>query len=181
MAADPSPEAASRVRELLTSMGVHDYEPRVLHQLLEFQQAYLAEVFDDSSQYAEHAGRPGQLECEDVQLAARLRASASQLAAPKLLDYMAAERNKATIKAPPVPGIQLPEESLCLVEANWQVMPRAPPPTAAPPPPTTGSARPAAAHPGLGRPSSKSSTKRVTINLQSGGGGSGTQEPMALG
>ena len=106
-------------------MGVDNYEPRVLHQLLEYMHSYCAEIFADSSLYAEHAGRPGQLECEDVQLSARLKAQASQPHAPLLMEQMARSRNSKSIAAPTVPNIQLPNLKLCLVEENWQLEPRA--------------------------------------------------------
>ena len=68
------PEEA--MRRLLREMGVEEYEPRVLHQLLEYSHAYCTDIFTDAAHYAEHASRPGQLECEDVQLSSRLNAAA---------------------------------------------------------------------------------------------------------
>ena len=119
-----TPNDAAALRTLLRSMGVDNYEPRVLHQLLEYMHSYCAEIFADSSLYAEHAGRPGQLECEDVQLSARLKAQASQSHAPLLMEQMARSRNSKSIAAPTVPNIQLPNLKLCLVEENWQLEPR---------------------------------------------------------
>jgi len=170
MAAPQQPDAAARLRTLLTSMGVHDYEPRVVHQLLEFQQTYLTEIFEDGAIYAEHAGRPGQLECEDVQLATRLRAAIFQTTAPKLLESMAKDRNRSAIRQPPVPGIQLPEAHLCLVQENWQL-------TLPPVEPADTTSEPADRRAG-GAPVA-SSQRRITINLanQRPGG----PEPMALG
>ena len=81
-------------------MGVTEYEPRVLHQLLEFLHRYCTEVFHEGHLYAEHAGR-SQLECEDVQLALRLKAAASQTGAASLIEWMARERNREPL--PPAP------------------------------------------------------------------------------
>jgi transcription initiation factor TFIID subunit 9B len=117
------PLDANEVRALLRSMGIDDYEPRVLQQLLEFMQQYTAEIFADSSHYAEHAGRAGQLECEDVQLSVRLRAAMSQPTAPQLTEWMARARNREPLTAPTVPNVQLPNPKLCLVEENWQLAP----------------------------------------------------------
>ena len=72
-----APNSVAGMRALLHSMGVEHYEPRVLHQLLEYSQQYSTEIFADAALYAEQAGRTS-LECEDVQLSARLKASATQ-------------------------------------------------------------------------------------------------------
>ena len=74
-------------------------------------------------------------------LAARLKAAASQPHAPQLMEWMARARNRAEIKPPTVPSIQLPNPRLCLVEENYQLDPPRPPTpdpaeaAAAPPPP----------------------------------------------
>lgn len=137
-----SPDA--KMRALLASMGVDVYEPRVLHQLLEYMHLYVTEVFADAAHYAQHAGRTGQLECEDVQLAARLKgAAAQQASAPQLLDWIASARNREALTAPSVPNVQLPNPRLCLVQENWQLEPAdggqraAAVAPAAPPRPTT--------------------------------------------
>lgn len=120
----PAPRDASDMRALLKSMGVERYEPRVLHQLLEYMSQYSAEVFADSAHYAEHAGRPGQLEAEDVQLSARLKAAAAAEArAPQLMDWMAKARNHEKLVAPAKAYIELPSRHLCLVQENYQVCP----------------------------------------------------------
>ena len=138
--ASSAPLDAEAMRTLLRSMGVDKYEPRVLHQLLEFMQSYTTEIFEDSALYAEHAGRAGQIECEDVWLSARLKAAAAQQHAPQLMEQMARAVNKKPLGKPTVPNIQLPNPKLCLVEENWQL---APPPR--PPPAGAGGAAGAAA------------------------------------
>ena len=119
-----APLDANAMRTLLKSMGVHDFEPRVLHQLLEYAQSYCADIFADSALYAEHAGRPGCLESEDVQLSVRLKAAASQLHSPLLIEQLAKVRNHKGLSTPMVANVQLPNPKLCLVEENWQLAPR---------------------------------------------------------
>ena len=63
------PITAKRMRDLLTSMGADEYEPRVLHQLLEFMNSYATDMLQDAALYAEHAGHPGEIEVADVELA----------------------------------------------------------------------------------------------------------------
>ena len=119
--APPLPRDAQLVTAVLRSMGVTEYEPRVLHQLLEFLHRYCTEVFHEGHMYAEHAGR-SQIECEDVQLALRLKAAASQTGAASLIEWMARERNREPL--PPAPtsaGVQLPPQRLCLLKVNYQL------------------------------------------------------------
>lgn len=51
------PRDAKVVAGILSSMGVDDYEPRVLNQLLEFIYRYVSEVLEDAKVYAAHANK----------------------------------------------------------------------------------------------------------------------------
>lgn len=53
-------------------MGVKEYEPRVVNQLLEFMHTYVSEVLTDSKDYAQHAGRQN-IDIADVRLAVETR------------------------------------------------------------------------------------------------------------
>lgn len=52
---------------------VQDAQTGVLHQLLEFSNRYTAQVLSDALVYAEHAGRSGKVEMEDIALAVQAR------------------------------------------------------------------------------------------------------------
>jgi len=68
------PPTARGIALLLSSTPtVHDAQPGVLHQLLEFSHRYTAQVLSDALVYAEHAGRPGKVEMDDVTLAVQAR------------------------------------------------------------------------------------------------------------
>ena len=66
--AEPDPQLAGAVREMLEGMGVADYEPRVEMQLMEFIHRYISDTLQDAQAYAEHAGRAAPDEA-DIQLA----------------------------------------------------------------------------------------------------------------
>lgn len=119
----PLPRDAEVVVAILQSMGVERFEPRVLHQLMEFIHRYCAEVFQDGADFAEHSGRGGAIECEDVQLAVRLKAAASQTSAPELIRWLAYARNKEQLPEQAQAGIKLPKEHLCLLHPNYQLEP----------------------------------------------------------
>ncbi len=58
---------------LAANPAINDVHPAVVHQLLEFSHRYTHQVLTDALVYAEHAGRPGKLEMEDVMLAIQAR------------------------------------------------------------------------------------------------------------
>ena len=72
--ADTLPPTARAIALLLASTpSVHDAQPGVLHQLLEFFHRYATQVLQDAQVYADHAGRQGKIEMEDVVLAVQAR------------------------------------------------------------------------------------------------------------
>lgn len=72
--ADSLPPSARAVALLVASApGVHDTQPGVLHQLLEFAHRYTAQTLSDAQVYSEHAGRNGKIEMSDVTLAVQAR------------------------------------------------------------------------------------------------------------
>lgn len=67
------PNARSIALLLSSTPTVHDAQPGVLHQLLEFSHRYTSQVLSDALVYAEHAGRPGKVEMDDVVLGVQAR------------------------------------------------------------------------------------------------------------
>ena len=73
-AADTLPPTARSIALLLASTPtVQDAQPGVLHQLLEFSHRYTTQVLSDALVYAEHAGRSGKIDMDDVTLAVQAR------------------------------------------------------------------------------------------------------------
>jgi transcription initiation factor TFIID subunit 9B len=71
---DNLPTTARAIALLLSSApSVQDAQPAVLHQLLEFAHRYTMQVVSDASMYAEHAGRGGKIDQDDVTLAVQAR------------------------------------------------------------------------------------------------------------
>jgi transcription initiation factor TFIID subunit 9B len=72
--AESLPSTARAIALLLSSApSVQDAQPGVLHQLLEFAHRYTSQVITDASVYAEHAGRGGKIEMDDITLAVQAR------------------------------------------------------------------------------------------------------------
>ena len=62
------PRDAKIMKSLLKSIGVEDYEPRVIHKFLELWYRYLMDVLTDAQVYSEHTGKSA-IDCDDVKLA----------------------------------------------------------------------------------------------------------------
>ncbi|KAF9004775.1 transcription initiation factor IID, 31kD subunit-domain-containing protein, partial [Cyathus striatus] len=130
--ADNLPTTARAIALLLSSTpSVQDAQPGVLHQLLEFSHRYTAQVLTDASVYAEHAGRAGKIEIEDVTLAVQARVGwefGGRVPKEYILS-LATEVNAAPLPAvPEVFGVRLPPPSECLTSVDFDLVPNKPPP-----------------------------------------------------
>jgi len=130
--ADNLPPTARAIALLLASTPtVQDSQPGVLHQLLEFSYRYTAQVLSDALVYAEHAGRSGKVEMEDVVLAVQARVGwefGGRVPKEYVLS-LAAQTNAAPLPAvPEVFGIRLPPASDCLTAVDFDLVPNKPPP-----------------------------------------------------
>ncbi|WOH07354.1 hypothetical protein DCAR_0726784 [Daucus carota subsp. sativus] len=117
------PRDAKIVRILLKSMGVDDYEPRVIHQFLELWYRYVVDILTDSQVYAEHAGKSA-IDSDDVKLAiqSKVNFSFSQPPPREVLLELARNRNKIPLpKSISGPGIALPPDEDTLVSPNYQL------------------------------------------------------------
>lgn len=117
------PRDANIVKTLLKSMGVDDYEPRVVHQFLELWYRYVVEVLTDAQVYSEHAGKAA-IDCDDVKLAiqSKVNFSFSQPPPREVLLELARNRNKIPLpKSIAGPGIPLPPEQDTLISPNYQL------------------------------------------------------------
>jgi len=116
---------------LSSTPTVHDAQPGVLHQLLEFSHRYTSQVLSDALVYAEHAGRPSKVEMDDVTLAVQARVGWEFGGrAPKEYTLsLAAQTNATPLPAvPEVFGVRLPPPSDCLTAVDFDLIPNKPPP-----------------------------------------------------
>ncbi|CEG70512.1 Putative Transcription initiation factor TFIID subunit 9B [Rhizopus microsporus] len=122
------PRDARLISLILQSLGVEDYDPKVVHQLLEFAHRYTTDVLQDALVYAEHANKMD-IELEDIQLAIQGRVNHSFTTPPpkEFLLELAQEKNKAPLPLIPEKyGIRLPAEKHCLTGINFSIVPDAP-------------------------------------------------------
>ncbi|GJE84941.1 TFIID-31kDa-domain-containing protein [Phanerochaete sordida] len=131
-AADTLPPTARSIALLLASTPtVQDAQPGVLHQLLEFSHRYTAQVLSDALVYAEHAGRSGKLDMDDIVLAVQARVGwefGGRIPKEYMLS-LAAQTNAAPLPAvPEVFGVRLPPAAECLTNVDFDLVPNRPPP-----------------------------------------------------
>nr|XP_043616993.1 transcription initiation factor TFIID subunit 9-like [Erigeron canadensis]XP_043616994.1 transcription initiation factor TFIID subunit 9-like [Erigeron canadensis] len=118
------PRDAKIVKTLLKSMGVENYEPRVIHQFLELWYRYVVDVLTDAQVYSEHAGK-STIDSDDVKLAiqSKVNFSFSQPPPREVLLELARNRNKIPLpKSINTPGMALPPESDTLISPNYQLV-----------------------------------------------------------
>lgn len=107
-------------------MGIEDYEPRVVQQLLDFTHRYVTDVLHDADNFGIQANNPpGSVAHDDIMLAIQARQMYSFVQPPgqALLSEVADEINK-----PPFPvtdikvksGFRCPPDGDRLTGANYQ-------------------------------------------------------------
>ncbi|EJW83910.1 hypothetical protein WUBG_05181 [Wuchereria bancrofti] len=113
------PHDAQVMEAILKEMGITDYEPRVISQMLEFAYRYTAEILEDARSISEHAGKK-QIDESDVQFAIDNAGFwKSERPSRQLLVEFAEQKN-----AVPLPairqnyGLRLPNDRFCLIQPN---------------------------------------------------------------
>eukprot|EP00798_Chlamydomonas_sp_ICE-L_P019101 gene19101-25705_t len=120
------PSDALKIQSLLLSMGVEDYEPRVVDQLTDFMYKYVTDVVLDAEAYSEHAGKAaGVVEMDDVMLAIQAKTAYSFMQ-PTPMEIITESATKFNAKEMPKfplqrPGLLLPEEKDCLTAQSYQL------------------------------------------------------------
>ncbi|KAJ3045505.1 Transcription initiation factor TFIID subunit 9B [Rhizophlyctis rosea] len=107
-------------------MGVEDYEPRVVPQLLEFIHRYVLDILGDAQLFADHANHK-ELDLDDIRLAVEGRVEHSFTSPPgrDLLMEVAKEANQTVL--PPISekyGLRLPKEQYLLTQQNFSILPK---------------------------------------------------------
>ncbi|RDB22615.1 Transcription initiation factor TFIID subunit 9 [Hypsizygus marmoreus] len=130
--ADNLPPTARAIALLVSATpAVQDVQPGVLHQLLEFSHRYTTQVLTDASVYAEHGGRAGKVEIDDVVLAVQARVGwefGGRVPKEYILS-LASQVNAQPLPAvPEVFGVRLPQPTECLTSIDFDLVPNKPPP-----------------------------------------------------
>uniref|UniRef100_A0A8C9QS06 Transcription initiation factor TFIID subunit 9 n=1 Tax=Spermophilus dauricus TaxID=99837 RepID=A0A8C9QS06_SPEDA len=108
------PKDAQMMAQILKDMGITEYEPRVINQMLEFAFQYVTTILDDAKIYSSHA-KKAILDADDVRLAIQCGRFFF------LLD-IARQRNQTPLPLiKPYSGPRLPPDRYCLTAPNYRL------------------------------------------------------------
>ncbi|XP_011497098.1 PREDICTED: transcription initiation factor TFIID subunit 9 isoform X2 [Ceratosolen solmsi marchali] len=106
----------------MKDMGIKDYEPKVINQLLEFTYRYVTCILDDSKIYANHSKKKF-IDLEDVRLAVKMQLEKSFTNPPPREVLLTVAKVKNNIPLPfvkPSYGLRLPPDRYCLNGTNYK-------------------------------------------------------------
>uniref|UniRef100_A0A2K5EGK2 Transcription initiation factor TFIID subunit 9 n=1 Tax=Aotus nancymaae TaxID=37293 RepID=A0A2K5EGK2_AOTNA len=117
------PKDAQMMAQILKDMGITEYEPRVINQMLEFAFRYVTTILDDAKIYSSHA-KKATVDADDVRLAIQCRADQS-FTSPLPRDFLldiARQRNQMPLPLiKPYSGPRLPPDRYCLTAPNYRL------------------------------------------------------------
>ncbi|XP_008543088.1 transcription initiation factor TFIID subunit 9 [Microplitis demolitor] len=119
------PKDAQVIMSIIKDMGIEQYEPKVINQLLEFTYRYITCTLDDSRIYASHAKKKF-IDLDDVRLAVKMQLEKTFTNPPPrdvLLEVARAKNNIALPFVKPNNGLRLPPDRYCLIAANYKLKP----------------------------------------------------------
>lgn len=112
---------AQSMMAVLKDMGIEDFEPRVISQLLEFSYRYTTTLLDDAKAFSTHAGKKS-IDSEDIKMAIRSKVDFSFTTTPPRDLLIELSKNKNKNPLPPIKdhsGIRLPPDRFCLHAQNF--------------------------------------------------------------
>ena len=119
------PDEHRVMKTLLEELGVTDYDPQVVTQMLDFSYSYLTDILSDSHTFAKHANRSA-VDLEDVKLATQFKHEKAKKGSSILPDRtrvsnFARTRNQKKLEPPKSQNNNLPANRFCYNEENYQM------------------------------------------------------------
>nr|XP_020442999.1 transcription initiation factor TFIID subunit 9-like [Monopterus albus] len=117
------PKDAQVMIQILKDMGITEYEPRVINQMLEFTYRYVTTILEDAKIYATHA-KKSNVDADDIKLAIQCRMDQSFTSPPPrdFLLEVARQKNQAPLPLiKPYTGPRLPPDRYCLTAPNYRL------------------------------------------------------------
>ena len=119
----PIPKDGQVMVAIMKDMGIVDYEPKVINQLLEFAYRYVTNVLEDSKVLSHHA-RKKAIDIDDVKLAVQMYTEQNMTTAPsrEMLLEQARVKNRQPLPIPrPTCGLRLPPDRHCFTACNYRL------------------------------------------------------------
>ncbi|CAJ0961236.1 unnamed protein product [Ranitomeya imitator] len=118
-----APKDAQVMAQILKDMGIAEYEPRVINQMLEFTYRYVTTILEDAKIYSSHA-KKNNIDADDVRLAIQCRTDQSFTSPPPrdfLLDISRQKNQTPLPLIKPYAGPRLPPDRYCLTAPNYRL------------------------------------------------------------
>lgn len=114
---------AQVIDAILKEMSVGDYEPRVVHQLMEFTNRYVTSILQEAQILSSYAKKDS-IDLDDVQLAVNIQTDKTVTSPPpkELLLEVAREKNNQPL--PPIKphnGLRIPFDRYTLIGTNYKL------------------------------------------------------------
>ena len=119
----PIPKDGQVVVTIMKDMGITEYEPKVINQLLEFFYHYVANVLGDSKVLCTHAGKKS-IDMDDIKLAVQMHSDQSMTTATsrEMLLEQARVKNQQPLPVPrPTYGLRLPPDHHSFMACNYRL------------------------------------------------------------
>jgi len=117
------PKEAQVMVGILRDLGIHQYDPGVLTQMLEFSYRYISNILEDAKLYSNHA-RKRTIDSEDVKLAVQVNTEQTVTGPPSrdvLLELAQSRNNQQLPLVKPGAGLRLPPDRHCLTSTNYRL------------------------------------------------------------
>ena len=120
---DQEPKDAQVIKAILNDMGMTEYEPRIITQLLEFVYRYVTNVAEDAKLVSNHAKKK-LVDVDDIRLAVQMYNEQNYNTPPSrdVLLEMARSKNSNPLPMPKATsGLRLPPDRFCLTGCNYRL------------------------------------------------------------
>lgn len=119
-----TPKDTQVVAAILKEMGITEYEPRVLPQLVEFAYRYASRVLEDAQLFSSYAKKKN-IDSDDVGIAVQMQMERAFVGPPPRDALLEIARNKNNQPLPPIKshnGMRLPADRYSLVAPNLRLV-----------------------------------------------------------
>lgn len=108
---------------ILKEMSIGEYEPRVVHQLMEFTNRYVASILQEAQVFSGYA-KKSSIDSDDVQLAVTMQTDKTVTSPPPKALLLEIAREKNNQPLPPVKnhnGLRIPFDRFTIVGTNFKL------------------------------------------------------------
>lgn len=114
---------AQVIDAILKELSINDYEPRVVHQLMEFTNRYVSSVLQEAQVFSSYAKKTS-IDADDVQLAVNMQTDKTVTSPPSKSLLLEVAREKNNQPLPPVKnhnGLRIPFDRYTIVGTNFKL------------------------------------------------------------